>query len=210
MDSYSYDGGVLLHRPCHLTCTGSVTHPVQLYVGSLCITCSVVLYVRCFTDMPCTVICVDFVLHTLWYLFVRVYLTVTHPVLFYVGSLSYTPCAILCGEYLLFVFYFFLYMAHAVLCGKFLLHTPCCFIVCVCWWWWGGGGGRSLILLVLFLCRKFVFHSLCYFISRISLTHPVGRFSKSMPCVLSCEEFLLYFPCCFMWEVSLTILRPMY
>ena len=95
-------------------------------------------------------------------------------------------------------------MAHAVLCVELLLHTPCCFI-------WRG----SLTLVVLFFsCRKFVFHALLYFISGICLTHPmqvyVRRFSNSMPCVLSCQEFLLCSPCCFMWEVSLTNLRAMY
>ena len=60
----------------------------------------------------------------------------------------------------------------------------------------------------------FLLHRPCYLISGISLTHPmqvyVGIFSNSMPCVLSCEEFLLYSPCCFMWVVSLTILPAMY
>ena len=78
----------------------------------------------------------------------------------------------------------------------------------------GGGGGGSLTLVVLFLCRKFVFHALCYLISGICLTHPmqvyVGRFSNSMQCVVSCEEFLLCSPCCLRWEVSLTNLRAMY
>ena len=146
--------------------------------------------------------------------------SLTCPMLFYVGSFSYTLRAVLWGKFLLhapccfmwgdsrtrsMLFYVgsFFYMAHAVLCGEFLFHTPCCFM-----WVF------LLDYKCLFLCRKFLFHALCYLISGICLTHPiqvyVGRFSNSMPCALSCEEFHLYSPCCFMREISLTILRAIY
>ena len=64
-------------------------HPVPLHVGSLCLTCSMLLYVRCLTCMPCTIYMCGVCL--------------THPVLFVCVSLaySYTPCAILCGEFVL-------------------------------------------------------------------------------------------------------------
>ena len=121
--------------------------------------------------------------------------SLTHPVLFYVGSFSYTP--------------------HTVLCGKFLLHAPCCFM-------WGVSLTRPMLVYVgsfsytvradlcgcfsyiagaYFICRKFIFQALCYLISGICLTHPmqvyVRRFSNSIQCVHSCEEFILYSPYCF-------------
>ena len=73
-------------------------------------------------------------------------------------------------------------------------------------------GGFSYITGAYFICRKFVFHALCYLISGTCLTHSmqvfVGRFSNSIQCVHSCEEFLLYCPCCFMWEISLQFHVP--
>ena len=85
-------------------------------------------------------------------------------------------------------------MAHAVLRGGFLLHY--------------------YYFNFIIDCRKSVFHAHCYLISGFSLTHPmqvyVGRFSSSISCVLLCEEYLLYSQCCFMWDVSLTILSAMY
>ena len=64
---------------------------------------------------------------------------------------------------------FFFYMAHALLCGELLLHTPCCFI-------WRG----SLTLVVLFF---FFFHAGSLF---------------SMPCSISYQEFVLHTLCKFM------------
>ena len=163
--------------------------------------------------MPHAVLCEEFLLHApccfMWGFSYTL-------VLFYVGSFSYTLLAVLCGggggcvcvgE--------FSYMVHAILCGEFLLPGPCCFMWeislthSVLFMW-----GFLLHYWCLFLCRKFVFHALCYLISGISLTHPmqvyVGRFSNSMQCVLSCKEFLLYSLCCFMWEISLIVLSALY
>ena len=99
-------------------------------------------------------------------------------------------------------------MAHAVLYGEFLLHTPCC--LCGVFSYITG----SYVYAGSLFSMPFVFHALCYLISGISLTHPmqvyVGRFSNSMQCVLSCKEFLLYSLCCFMWEISLTVLSAKY
>ena len=47
--------------------------------------------------------------------------SLTHPLLLYVGSFSYTPLAVLCGE--------------------FLLHTPCCFM-------WGVSLTRPVLIYV--------------------------------------------------------------
>ena len=111
------------------------------------------------------------------------------------GKSNHTCCCFVWGVSLtcpmLFYVGSFSYTLRAVLCGGVVLHYWC-----------------------LFLCRKFVFHALCYLISGISFTHHiqvyVGRFSNSIRCVHWCEEFLLYSPCCFMWEISLTILRVLY
>ena len=155
----------------------------------------ILFYVETFSYTPLTDLCGDF--------------SLTCPFLFYVGSFSYTPlCCFIWGVPLtcpiLFYVGSFFYMAHAVLCGEFLLHTPCCFIG-------GGGGGGSLTLLVLIFMHEVCFPCPLLFRIRnfspgISLPHPmqvyVGRFSNSMPCLLSCEDFHLYFPFCFMWEIS--------
>ena len=153
------------------------------------------------------------------------------------------PHAVLCGEFLLhapccFMWGVSLTHSFSFICGEILVHAPCCFMgeillhgpyyfiwgVSFTWPMLFYGGislthsvlfyvGGSLTLLVLILCRKFVFHALCYLISGNGVTHPihyVGRLSNSVQCVLSCEEFLLYSPYCFRWEMSLTNLRGVY
>ena len=124
----------------------------------------ILFYVETFYYTPLTDLCGDF--------------SLTCPFLFYVGSFSYTPlCCFIWGVPLtrpiLFYVGSFFYMAHAVLCGEFLLHTQCCFIG-------GAGGGVLFHYWCLFLCMKFVFHALCYFISGISplefLFHTLRKF----------------------------------
>jgi len=78
-----------------------------------------------------------------------------------------------------------------------------------------GGFSYIIIILILFLNAGSMFSMpIAILILGFSLTHPmqvdVGRFSNSISCVLLCEEFLLYSQCCFMWDVSLTILSAMY
>ena len=141
-------------------------------------------------------------------------ISLTHFVIFYVGSFSYTPLAVLCGEMLVHGPRYFIWgvsftwpMGGISLTHSVLFYVCVCVCVCVC------GGGGVLTLLVLIFMQEIAFHALCYLISGFGLTHPmqvyVGRFSNSMQCVLSCEEFPLYSSCCFMWEISLTILRAM-
>ncbi len=169
--------------------------------GGVSLTCLMLFYVRSFSYTPHVVSCGVSLTHScssMWEV------SLTRSLLFYVGGGGGWVCG---GE--------FSYMVHAILCGEFLLHGPCCFMWeislthSVLFMW-----GFLLHYWCLFLCRKFVFHALCYLISGISLTHPmqvyVGRFSNSMQCVLSCKEFLLYSLCCFMWEISLIVLSALY
>ena len=124
-------------------------------------------------------------------------------------------------------------MSHAVLCGDFVLHAPCCFM-------WGLSltcppavlCGEFLLHVPAVLCGEFLLHASCCSMWRVSLTRPllfyvgsfsymlllfhVGSFSLTCPCVLCgefvlhapavlCGEFLLHAPCCcFLWGVSLT------
>ena len=125
------------------------TQPVSLHHQSLdfvshhfCsfLTCSILLYVRCFTD---TIICGEVVLHSLCYFMWGVCLThpvlfmwklcLTHPILFCVGSLCYTSCAISCGKFLFYMRNFYKYHTpHTVWYTKFLLYILYCFKWVVC------------------------------------------------------------------------------
>ena len=154
--------------------------------------------------------------------------SLTLLVLFYVESFSYTLGAVFCGS--------LFYMPHAILdmwgislkefilCGEFLLHTPCHFM-------WG----VSLTCLMLFYVGIFSYmpyatlcgelNTPCYVMWGVSLTQPMlfyaGSFSShtfccvmwgvSLMCLilfyvvsfsytpnaLLCGEFLLHGPCCF-------------
>ena len=101
-------------------------------------------------------------------------------------------------------------MPHALLCGKFLLNAPFCFM-------WG----VSLTHPVLFpvgsfsytldavLCGEFLLHASCCSMWGVYLTCPMlfylGRFLLHAPCCFMWGASLTL-PCCFMWGVSLT--RP--
>ena len=93
--------------------------PVAFYVGN-------------FSDIPCILLCGEFLSLTLLVLFLR-------------RNLSDSPCSVLHGEFLLHVPCYFMwrvslihpmlfcvgnfsYMPHAILCREFLLHAPCCFM----------------------------------------------------------------------------------
>ena len=195
-------GELLLHDSCCFMCGFSLTDRMVFYVGTFSYTPGAVLCGD-FSYTPHAVSRGEFLMHT--------------RALFCGEFLLHVPCCFMCGDSLtrsmllyvrrscFFVLFFCccFYMALAVLCGEFLLHTSYCFI-----WWF------LLHDWYLFVGRKFVFHALCYLISGICLTHPMQgsmeRFSNNMQCVLSCVELFLSSLCCFMWEISLTILRSMY
>ena len=163
------------------------------------------------------VLCGEFLLHAPCCFMCGV--SLIHPMLFYVGEfLLHTPCCFMWGvaltHHLLFYAGSLSYTPHAILCGEFLLHGPFFFM-------WGIT--HSVLFYVVgffYMTGTFFLQEVCFKchilfdIRNFSYTpyasFHVGRFSNSMPCVLSCEEFLLYSPCCFMWEVSLTILHAMY
>ena len=117
--------------------------------------------------------------------------SLTRLLLFYTGNFSYTPIAVLCGD--------------------FLLHSPCCFM-------WGVSLTHSMLFYVgtfsstpdVVLCREFLLHAPCRLMWGISLTRPllfyVRSFSYTHFAVL-CGEFLLHAPCCFICGVSLS--RPL-
>ena len=114
----------------------------------------------------------------------------TRPMRFCVGSFPYTP--------------------HAILCGEFLLHAPCCIMLEVC-----------LTRPIPLLCGEFLLHAPCCIMWGVSLQRPMlycvgsfsytphavlyGEFLLHAPCYF-CVDFLLHGPCCIMLGVSLT--RP--
>ena len=257
-------GEFLLHIPCCLhfylrrfMWEVSLTHPVlpsflsgKVYVGSFSYTSRVAfifiwegLCGKFLLHIPC---CLHFYLRRfMWEV------SLTHPVLpsflsgkVYVGSFSYTSR----------VAFIFIWEG---LCGKFLLHIPCCLHFYLGRFMWGVSlthpvlpsflsekvyvGSFSYTSRVAFifiwegLCGKFLLHIPCclhFYLGRfmwgVSLTHPVlpsflsekvyvGSFSYTSRVAFIfiweglCGEFLLHIPCClhfylrrFMWEVSLT------
>ena len=93
--------------------------PVAFYVGN-------------FSDIPCILLCGEFLSLTLLVLFLR-------------RNLSDSPYSVLHGEFLLHVPCYFMWKVslihpmlfcvgnfshtpHAILCWEFLLHAPCCFM----------------------------------------------------------------------------------
>ena len=101
-------------------------------------------------------------------------------------------------------------MPHAVvLCGEFLLHTPCCFM-------WGVSlthhlpfyvGSFSYPLHAIF-CGEFLLHGLSSFIWGIThsvLLYVVGFF-YIIDAFFMQEVSLTHTLCCFLWVVSLTLL----
>ena len=120
-----------------------MSHAVVL-CGGVSLTCLMLFYVRSFSYTPHVVSCGVSLTHScssMWEV------SLTRSLLFYVGggggwvgggnSLTWS---------MLFYVGSFFYMAHAVLCGKFLLHTPCC----LC-------GFFSLTLLVLIFMQEVCF-----------------------------------------------------
>ena len=91
-------------------------------------------------------------------------------------------------------------MCHAVLCGEFLLHAPCCFI-------WG----VSLMCLMLFPVGSFCYmpHAVSCWVGGwgVLLCTPyyfMWVFHIHTPHIILCGEFLIHAPCCFMWGISYT------
>ena len=94
-------------------------------------------------------------------------------------------------------------MPHAVLCGEFLLHTPCCFM-------WGVSLTHSVLFYVLrlsymphaILCREFLLHGQYCFMWGISLTHSVlfyvGGFSYITVAFFMQE---VCFPCPMLFDI---------
>ena len=75
------------------------------------LTCSMLLYVRCFTYTPCTIICGEVVLHTLCYVF--------YEFVWQLHALCYFMCGVCLIHPVLFMWNFF-------------WHTPFCFVWGVC------------------------------------------------------------------------------
>ena len=108
-------------------CRVSLTSPAHFYLG-IYLTRPVLFYnVGSLFYMPSAPLSGEFLLHAPCYVTCGV--SHTHPMLFYAGGSLTCPCYFMWGVSLtrpmLFYVGSFSYTPHALLCGEFLLQTPC-------------------------------------------------------------------------------------